>query len=259
MQIIPLKVSKILKPGDNLIDLIVELISSKVDKPSSGDILAMSIKIVSISKGYIIEKTSIKPSEKALRISRKYNVSPETVELILKKKIVILGGTNGVLATFNRGILIGNGGLDRKNVGVEYIVYWPDDPDSEAYNIRKELYTRLGVSLGVILVDSHVNPLRKGTTAVVVGLSGLNPLRDYRGTKDLYGRKIRFTIQNIADELASAAHIYMGEGVEKTPFVYIKNPPTAPCENCTSELMKLDPKECVYMKNNFDRMKLPIY
>lgn len=259
MEIIPLKTSRVIKPGEDIIDIIAKLIRIKINNPSTGDLLAISVKAISISKKHIIKISSIQPSEKTLKLSEKYNVAPEIIELILRKKIVVLGGAEGVLATFNNGVLIGNGGLDRKNVETGYIVYWPDNPDKDAYKIRKELYNKLGIWLSVILVDSHVNPLRKGTTGIVIGLAGFNPLRDYRGEKDLYGRQIRFTIQNIADELASASHIYMGEGVEKTPFVYIKNPPVTSCEYCTSEMMKLDPEECIYMKNNFNRMQLSIY
>ena len=259
MKIIPLKTSRVIKPGEDITDTVAKLIRINIDNPSTGDLIAFSIKAISISKKYIIKISSVHPSKKALKLSEKYKVSSEIIELILRKKVVILGGAEGVLATLNNGVLIGNGGLDRKNVEKGYIVYWPDDPDEEAYKIRKGLYEKLGIWLSVILVDSHVNPLRRGTTGIVIGLAGFNPLKDYRGKEDLYGRKIRFTIQNIADELASAAHIYMGEGVEETPFVYVKNPPITFCEHCTSEMLKLNPSECIYMRDNFNRMGLSIY
>ena len=259
MEIIPLETSRVIKAGEDIIDTIAKLIRININDPSTKDLIVISIKAISISKKYIIEISSIHPSKKALKLSEEYKVSPEIVELILRKKIIILGGAEGVLATLNNGILIGNGGLDRKNVEGNYIVYWPDNPDEEAYKIRRGLYDRLGIWLGVILVDSHVNPLRKGTTGIVIGLAGFNPLKDYIGKRDLYGRKIRFTVQNIADELASAAHIYMGEGTEKTPFVYIKNSPITFCEYCTSDMMKLNPSECIYMRDNFSRMELSIY
>lgn len=249
MRVIPLKIDRRIDVGDDLVDMLRKLIVKHNISPTSRDVIVISVKVISISKNSLVKLDEVKASERSIEIASKYSVAPQLVQLLLDRNVEIIGGKAGVLATINRGILIGNGGLDRKNVKPGYLSAWPDGLDDEAKRIRDELYKAFGVKVGVLIVDSRVTPLRRGTTAVVLGLAGLKPLKDYRGKSDIYGKPIMYTIHNIADELACAAHIYMGEGEEGVPFVYIQDAPIETCDECTSAELIVPKDECIYFSS----------
>ncbi len=248
MKIIPLRINRVLSPGDDVIKAIVDAFEEHNIDPSTGDILAVSVKVVSITMGYIVKLSEVEPSKEAMNLAHRYGIRPELAELIIRQGAIVIGGVEGALATISKGFLVGNAGIDRKNVGEGYVAVWPDDPDSIAKWIRDKLNEVYGVDIGVLLVDSRVLPLRKGTVGFALGASGIMPIRDYRHTKDLFGYEIRFTHQNILDELASAAHLYMGEGREMIPFVYLKDAPIELCRDCTSTEANVDIDECLYLK-----------
>ncbi len=248
MKIIPLRVDKLISLGDDLIEEIKGAFTKYGIKPSAGDVLAITIKIVSLAMGNVVRLSDVKPSEKAVSLAKRYKIRPELAELVIRQGGRIVGGVEGVLATIARGFLVGNAGIDRKNVMEGYVALWPDDPDAVAMSIRRGLYEYYGVPIGILLVDSRVNPLRRGTVGFAVGSAGIEPIRDYREMEDLFGNKIRFTRQNIIDELASTAHLFMGEGREMTPFVYLEDPPIEVCEECSSAEAKVDVSECLYLK-----------
>jgi coenzyme F420-0:L-glutamate ligase len=253
MKILPLKIDKLITPKDDIIEIIKYALSINGIKPRTGDVLAVSIKIVSITRNNIYRLDDIKPREEALRIGERFKMDPRVVELIMREGGRIIGGVEGALATIMKGYLVGNAGIDRKNVMKGWVAIWPKDPDKVAGEIRIELEKIYGEKLGVVLVDSRVNPLRIGTVGFAVGASGIAPLKDYRDKEDLFGKRIRFTRQNILDELASAAHLLMGEGVEMTPIAYIEEPPIQLCEECTSMETLISPSRCLYM-NRIERL-----
>ena len=131
----------------------------------------------------------------------------------------ILGGVNGFLLTIRDGILTANAGVDLKNCPPGHAMLLPRNADTSAAELRKLLEMHYGGHLGVIIVDSRVTPMRLGTVGLAIGISGLNPVRDFRGTSDLYGRKVKVTRTNVADDLASAAHLLMGESEERIGLV----------------------------------------
>jgi coenzyme F420-0:L-glutamate ligase len=247
MKIHPLKIDNIIQPGDNLIDIILEALDRHSISPVDGDIIAISAKIVSITEKYVLKLNEIEPSNNALEIGKRYSIDPRIVELLLRENAKILGGKQGVLATIHKGILIGNAGFDRKNIPKDYITKWPTDPDREAEKIMNELYKKLKVKLGIIIVDSRVLPLRIGTVGFALGSAGVEVMRDYRGRKDLHGKKILYTVHNIVDELAAAAHLYMGEGDEKIPIVYIEKPPAMLVKNQYTSILRISIEDCLYM------------
>jgi len=245
----PIRLDKVIKPGDDLIEYILEKLNESDISIDNGDILALSIKAVSTSLNLIININSITPSNKALEYSRRYNIDPRIAELVIRESDYIIGGVNGLLSTIKNGILIGNAGVDRKNAGLNKVVVWPKHPDRVACEIRDRIFRETNKKIGVILVDSRVTPLRRGTIGVAIGISGFKPIKDYRGVKDIFGYTIRFTWHNIADDLASAAHLLMGESNELIPAVYIKGAPVELCDECDSKLLKVDTDECIFLRN----------
>jgi len=252
MRLIPIKIDKPIKPGDDIVEILINTLKNQRIKPKDGDIIAIALKVISTSKNSFIE-LDCKPSRETLEISKKFAIDPCIADEIIKEKAVIIGGTKGVVATIYKGHMIGNIGIDRKNSFRGMPVKWPSDIEREAHRIRKKIIELLGVKLGVIIVDSRVTPLRRGTTGFTISISGFKPIRRYIGMKDIFGRKIKYTQQNLADDLAAAAHIYMGEGDELIPFVYIEDPPIDVSEDASVEDIKVPINECIYLSQLINR------
>jgi coenzyme F420-0:L-glutamate ligase/coenzyme F420-1:gamma-L-glutamate ligase len=147
--------------------------------------------------------------------------------MVLQEADAIFGGVPGFLLTLKDGTLTANAGIDLKNCPPGTAVLWPRNSDTSASKLRRFLQRSFSVRLGVVIVDSRVTPLRLGTVGLAIGVSGLSCVRDYRGVRDLHGRKIRITRVNIADDLAASAHLLMGEAAERIGIVVVRNAPVA--------------------------------
>ncbi|MBI2334413.1 coenzyme F420-0:L-glutamate ligase [Candidatus Daviesbacteria bacterium] len=197
---------KFLPPKDNLWDLFSE-ISFK-----ENSILAVTSKVVAIGEGRCIPVDKITKDRLAIRESDKY----------LPRKSAPSGL---VMHTIKNNMMIASAGVDESN-GKGYYILWPKDPQASAKKIWQFLTKKFKVkNLGVIITDSRLVPLRRGVVGVAIGYFGFKPLRDYRGKKDLFGRKFKMETSNLPDSLASAAVLEMGEGAEQTPLAVISDIP----------------------------------
>ncbi len=246
MLLIPVK-TPLVEEGDHLTDLILGSIEEIGVYLEDGDIIAIADKIVAVKEGRVKRLGHMKPSKMAYELSRRYRLNPSFVELIIQEADEIYGGTYRVLLTVKDGVIIANAGADRKNVPVGFVALWPSDPGETAELIRREIAERVGRRVGVILVDSRVNPLRMGTTGFALGIAGFKPVKDLRGEKDLYGKTLLVTRMNIADDLAAAAHLLMGETDGRIPLVVIRNAPIDIVEAHDPEEVKIPIDECLYM------------
>jgi coenzyme F420-0:L-glutamate ligase/coenzyme F420-1:gamma-L-glutamate ligase len=122
-------------------------------------------------------------------------------------------------------VVIANAGVDQSNTPINTAILWPKDPSNTAQSLKNALILRFGKQIGVILVDSQCFPLRRGTRGFTLAIAGLEGIIDERGKKDLFGKKMRITTVNIADQLAAAASSVMGERGQKVPVVIIRNAP----------------------------------
>jgi coenzyme F420-0:L-glutamate ligase len=130
-----------------------------------------------------------------------------------------------VVLTIKGHTLIPSAGVDESN-GDGYYVLWPDDPNGAARELREHLCRRFDLhDLGVIVTDSHCVPLRRGVVGVAIGAAGLQPLRDYVGKPDIFGRPLTVTKVNVADALAAIGVFLMEEGSERTPVVIARSVP----------------------------------
>lgn len=245
MKIFPIKTS-IIRPGQNLAEVILEAMHSQGLELQDSDIIAVASKAVSTVTNRIINLKEIKPSRKALELARKYSLEPEFVELIMRESEKIYGGVERAILTMKNGILTVNAGIDHKNVPEGYASLWPSDPPLEADKLRRQIEAKTRRKVGVLIVDSEVSPLRLGTRGFALAISGFKPVRDYRGERDIYGKRITITLHLIADDLASAAHAVMGESAEYVPAVLIRDAPILLDENAKSEDMGIESKKCVY-------------
>jgi coenzyme F420-0:L-glutamate ligase/coenzyme F420-1:gamma-L-glutamate ligase len=210
--------------GDNIGRLICEAAEKQNTPIQEDDIIVITHVAVSKAEGSVVNLDEIVPSEKAIEIARIVDKDPAMVEVILRetKEIVRIGPNSLIIETKN-GIVSANAGVDRSNVkGERNVALLPQNPDASAQTIRKEIKKLTGCTVAVIISDTHGRPLRMGEINVTIGIAGIKPIRDRRGEKDLFGYVLRIKQTCIADELASAAELVIGQAAEGIPAAIIR-------------------------------------
>jgi coenzyme F420-0:L-glutamate ligase/coenzyme F420-1:gamma-L-glutamate ligase len=192
--------------GDDLAALIRDTANKEQQPIDRSVVLAVAQKIVSKAEGSVADLREIQPSPLAQSWASEWGKDPRLIELILSQSRRILKMDRGVLITETRlGHVCANAGVDQSNVeGDDFATVLPKDPDASAGRLRKEL----GCG-AVIVTDTFGRPWREGLVDVAIGVAGLDPLEDYRGSADRRGRKLTGTIVAVADQLAAAAGILM--------------------------------------------------
>jgi coenzyme F420-0:L-glutamate ligase len=240
--------TRVVKIGDDLVELILESLKAQGLQVEDNDVLSLTSKVVSCSEGRMIKLSEVKPSEEAKRLAKEYSLKPEFAELILREADRVYGGVEKAVLTLKNGVMAANAGIDNKNAPSDYAVLWPKDPAASVREVRNRIKRRTGKDVAVMIIDSGLVPLRIGTTGLALAVAGFKPIRDDRGCKDLFGKLIMITRQAVADDLASAAHLLMGEAAEKTPLVLIKDAPVNFDDGVYgSSDMMMPPKECIFM------------
>ena len=218
LEIIPVKIQKEIEPDDDLVDLILE--SSEVN---DGDILVFSQKIVSKNDGRILSLSSVNPSLLANGIASSYGKDPRLVELILSESKRIVRMENGIIIVETKhGFVCANAGIDESNVQDGYATLLPDNPDQSANLLKGKIEQKTGKNTAVIISDTFGRPFRLGQTNVAIGIAGLEPVLDYNGKPDTFGKIMQVTAIAIADEICSASELVMGK-VEKCPIAIVRN------------------------------------
>ena len=214
----------IVKPGDDIAQLIFNALNNENVPLDDGDIIVIAQTIVSRAEGRIVNLNEITPSKFAETIASTYNKDPRHVEIILREsKSIVRMGNGHIITETHHGFVMANSGVDRSNVpGDNTVSLLPIDPDKSARMIRSKLKKLTGKEVAVIIIDSMGRPLRNGIISGAIGVSGIKPLKDIRGEKDLFGYVMKTTVIALADELACAAALVMGETNEGIPVVIIK-------------------------------------
>lgn len=240
----PLPGVPVVNPGDDLNVLILDGLKRADLSLDHGDILVLAQKIVSKSEGRTVNLAQVEPSQEAVELAPKIEKDPRLIELILQESKSILRTRPGTIIVEHRlGFVCANAGIDRSNVrstddSGEWVLLLPEDPDASAQYLRNQLEKDSGVSLGVLIIDSHGRAWRLGTAGVAIGFSGMPGLVDIKGEKDLFGFRLEITQVGAADELASAASLVMGQAAEGTPVVHARGFPYALREGQLSELIR---------------------
>ena len=211
------------RAGDDLAALIVEAAKRQKLAIQDGDILVVTQKVVSKAEGRVVRLSAVEPSPLALRWAEAYGRDPRHVEVILRESRRIIRMERGIIVSETRhGFKCANAGVDASNLPEEGTVsLLPEDPDASAERIRSGVRARLGAEVAVVVSDTFGRPWREGATNVAVGVAGLNPLKDYRGGTDPYGRPLRTTVIAVADELAAAAELATNK-VTRVPVALIR-------------------------------------
>lgn len=243
MEVIGIK-TPIIKPGDDLVEIILESIDDG-KKLEDEDILVVASSAVSSAKDRIREISEAEPGERAKKIAGESGLDEKFVEIILQEADRILAPSDKCILTIKDDMLRINAGADRTNVPKGKALLISEDPEGEADEIRRRIEEDTGKRVGVVISDSHVHPLRRGTTGQAIGTSGFKEVLDCRDRRDLYGRRLQITFRGIGDQLAAAAQLVMGESDESVPAALIRGAEAAFSDEPERKL-KVSPEGCVY-------------
>ena len=240
------------KPGDNLVELIIDSLEHLGQDLESGDVLVIAQKIVSKAENRYLDLKTIEPSSLAITLAQKVQKDPRKVQAILDQSNEVVRASPGVLIVEQKsGFVQANGGIDQSNIEVKGVdpddlcLLLPENSDVSAEKIRAEIMLRVGVDVAVIINDSLGRPWRMGTLGLAIGVSGFTALEDYVGGEDIFGRELQVTQVGAADEMAAGASLVMGQTTEKTPVVLVRGyQPVDPVEESSRGVSPLiRPKE----------------
>ena len=232
----------LVKPGDDLADLVIQSVGRLGTQLLEGDILVVAQKIISKSEGREVSLKNVVPSSAASELAKIVGKDPRLIEVILDESKEVVRHRPGLIIVENRnGLVLANAGVDMSNVRQadgDTVLLLPLYPDESAAKIQDEVRRRVGVDVGVIINDSLGRAFRNGTTGIAIGVSGLPALTDLTGKADLFGRKLQVTQVAVADELAAAASLLMGQAAEGRPIVLVRGFVSGHPEGSASELVR---------------------
>ena len=214
-------------PGDDVGRVVCDGLVSAEITPAPTDIIVIAQKIISKAEDRYAYLDDVTPSPHALEVAEQVAKDPRLVELILSETDEISRQRPGVLVVRHRlGFVSANAGIDRSNVPQnddrERVLLLPLDPDASARAIQATIQQAFGVTLGVVITDSHGRPHRMGTMGIAIGVAGMPAVLDKRGEADRYGYILQHTDIGIADEVAAAASLLMGQSAESTPIILLR-------------------------------------
>lgn len=213
-------------PGDDLAALLAGGLREMAIAPQDGDILVVAQKVVSKAEGRLVDLEDVEPSARACTLAREVGKDARLVEVILRESTEVVRHKKDVLIVAHRlGFVMANAGVDQSNVGLDgrsRVLLLPCAPDASAARIKARLDQEFSADLGVIINDSFGRPWRNGVVGVALGAAGVPALWNLVGAPDLFGRPMRVTEVALADQIASAASLLMGEADEGLPAVHIR-------------------------------------
>jgi len=238
--------TELIQPRSDLVAVVLDAVGRQNLKLENGDVLAFASKSIATAENRLRKLASVKPSDRAKRIAVRFGMEPRFAEVVLQEADEVFWGVSKALLTLKDDVLIPNAGVDQKNAPEGCVVLWPKNPSRAAESIRRDIRKRTSKQVGVLIVDSRVTPLRMGTTGIAIGVAGFEPVEDHRTKKDLYGRRILMTTHSVADDLASAAHLMMGESSEQTSAVLIRNAPVKISEKIDASALVIPREQCLF-------------
>ncbi len=230
----------LIHPGDDLAGLILDACSRAELILRDGDVLAVAQKVVSKSEGRHVDLRQVQPSPEAERLAAETDKDPRLVQVILRESRQVLRSRPGLIVVEHRlGFICANAGIDHSNVeGEDVVLMLPEHPDASAQRLRSKLQTASGANLGVLIIDSHGRAWRMGTVGVAIGVAGFPALMDLRGRLDLFGDPLLVTQVGLADELAAATSVLMGQAAEGRPVIHVRGLPYALREGSLNEVIR---------------------
>lgn len=231
--------------GDAIADRVIETAEKTCGGFEDGDILVLAETAVATSEGNVIRLDGITPSPRAEELAERYRIDPRTAEVVIRESDEVVGGIPGFLLCMKGGTLLPNAGVDASNAPPGCVTPLPADPDQSALTIKEAIETKTGVRIGVIVADSRTHAMRLGCSGVAIGSAGIPSVIDDRGRNDLFGRQLEVTKRAVADNIASAAELVMGEADECTPAAIIRGLGLPMGDHLGVET--IDATECLFM------------
>lgn len=243
LTVLPVVGLPLFAPGDDLAAALAEAIVAGAQTLEAGDVVVVAQKAVSKVEGRQVALASVTPSPEALALSARTGKSAALCHLILAETAEIMRVRKDLVIVRHRlGQVMANAGIDASNVadpkGPATVLLWPEDPDASARRLRDALQARFGVTVAVIISDSLGRAWRVGTMGSAIGVAGVRPLRDRRGETDLFGRVLEATVIGVADEIAAAASLVIGEGAEAIPAAIVRGAVYPAGEGAVGEMLR---------------------
>jgi coenzyme F420-0:L-glutamate ligase/coenzyme F420-1:gamma-L-glutamate ligase len=232
------------RPADDLVEIVIAAAAGDGWSWCDGDVAIVAQKIVSKAEGRFTSLDAVEVTNQAHELARRTGKDPRLVALILAESVEVLRAARDVLIVRNRhGVVLANAGIDQSNVpqdtSGERVLLLPRDPDASARRLKAGIDARCGVAVGVIVNDSLGRAWRQGTVGTALGAAGLPALKDARGQCDRQGRPLRITRVGLADEIAAAASMLMGQGAEGRPLVLMRGLNYTRRDGAAAELVRL--------------------
>ena len=248
LTVLPLLADR-MKKKFNVFEVLLKTLEKNNTELEEGDVLVISTKYISNSQGRIVNLENIRTSEEGMNISKKFQLKPEIAEIIIRESDKIFGGIGGFVITSSDNIMAPNAGIDKSNIKKGKAILYPTNPYLTAEQIRRKIFLKLFIHVGIILVDSRLMPARIGTSGVAISCAGIEPVLDMRSKEDLDGNSLKVTFQAVVDNLATIANYKMGEGAELKPFAIVRNSDAKLTDRkISSTEMAISPDQCVYVR-----------
>jgi coenzyme F420-0:L-glutamate ligase/coenzyme F420-1:gamma-L-glutamate ligase len=232
----------LVQPGDDIAAFVLDGLAAMGEALADGDVVVIAQKIVSKCEGRLVSLGTVTPSAKAEELAGVTGKDPRVVELVLQESNEVLRAKTNVLIVEQKlGLVIANAGIDRSNVeggADDMALLLPVDPDASARALRETFRERTGVDVAVVIADSVGRAWRYGTTGMAIGCAGLEPLWDQRGDTDMFGKVLEVTEVAVADQVAAAANLAMGEARERTPAAIVRGLDTPRRERPATALVR---------------------
>jgi coenzyme F420-0:L-glutamate ligase/coenzyme F420-1:gamma-L-glutamate ligase len=217
----------LIEPGDDLAAILIGAVERSGIVPRDRDVFVVAQKIVSKAEGRYVDLREVAPSGRALELAAAVRKDPRLIEVILSESQEVLRHAAGVLIVVHRlGIVMANAGVDQSNIrhpeAGERALLLPLDPDASCARLKARIDERFGVDAGVVINDSFGRAWRNGVIGTALGAAGLPSLVSLVGAPDLFGRALRITEVAVADEIAAAASLLMGQTDDGLPIVHAR-------------------------------------
>jgi len=235
----------VIQRGDPITERVIAAAGKICGGFLNGDILVLAETAVATSEGNVIQLSDVAPSATAQALAEQYRMNPAVAEVVLRESDSIVGGIPGFLLCMKGGTLLPNAGVDASNAPTGCVTPLPADPNASARTIKQAVERATGARIGVIIADSRTHAMRLGCSGVAIGCAGIPSVIDDRGRSDLFGRKLEVTKRAVADNIASAAELVMGEADECTPAAVIRGLGLSITE--ISGIESIAAEECLFM------------
>lgn len=243
VELLPLLPFPMVQPGDSVAGHVLDCLAAQSLALQPGDVVVAAQKIFSKAENRYVRLSSVEVSDAARELAQQADKEPALAQLILDESREVMRVRPGVIIVEHRlGYVHANAGIDRSNIPSDAddpsVLLLPENPDASAAELRRALEEQFGPGLAVIMNDSAGRAWRNGTQGFTLGSSGLMTVVDQVGEEDLYGRALEVTEVAVADEVAAAASLLMGQAAEACPVVVVRGANWRPSEEGSGALIR---------------------